>query len=79
MTLPQSPMSLPQSPRTGEQAHEDAVQRLDAARDDQEHRGDEADAAENRADEMSAGVELSAANERVAASEAWLNYVERGY
>ena len=79
MTLPESPTSLPYSPRTGGQAREDAVERLDAARDEQECRGQAADAAEDRAEELSTGVELSAANERVAASEAWLSYIERGY
>ena len=79
MTLSQSPMSLPHSPRTGGRAHEDAIERVDAARDEQERRGHAADAAEDRAEELSTGVELSAANERVAASEAWLSYIERGY
>jgi len=79
MTHSESPTSLPHSPRTAGQAHEDAVERLDAARDEQERRGEAADAAEDRADELSTGVELSAANERVAASEAWLSYIERGY
>jgi hypothetical protein len=79
MTLSKSPTSLPHSPRTGGQAREDAVERLDAARDEQERRGQAADAAEDRAEELSTGVELSAANERVAASEAWLSYIERGY
>ena len=79
MTLPQSPTSLPHSPRTDEQVHEDAIDRLDAARGEQERRGHEADGAEDRAEELSTGVELSAANERVAASEAWLSYIERVY
>ena len=79
MILPQSPMSLPLSPRNGGEAHTDAVERLDAARDDQ-HRMREADDAARGTDrELAADVELSAANERVAASEAWLHYIERGY
>ena len=79
MTLPQSPMTLPHSPRTGGEAHADAIQRLDAALDDQKHLRQEDDEAQGSERELSAGVELSAANERVAASEAWLSYLERGY
>jgi hypothetical protein len=75
----QSPMTLPHSPRTGGEAHADAIQRHDAALDDQERlRQGDADA-QGSEQELSAGVELSAANERVATSEAWLSYVERGY
>jgi hypothetical protein len=37
------------------------------------------DDAQGSAQELSAGVELSAANERVSAREAWLSYIERGY
>ena len=76
MTLPQSPMTIPHSPHTGGEAHADAIQRLDAARDDQEHVR-QADEDAQGAQERNADVELSAANERVAASEAWLSYIER--
>jgi hypothetical protein len=72
-------MTLPHSPRTGGEAHADAIQRLDAALDDQKHLRQEDDEAQGSERELSAGVELSAANERVAASEAWLSYLERGY
>jgi hypothetical protein len=73
MSLPQSPRSLPLSPRTGAEAHTDAIQRLDAARDDQERLRQADDAAKGSELELAADVELSAANERVAASEAWLH------
>jgi hypothetical protein len=79
MTLSQSPNSLPLSPRTGGEAHADAVERLDAARDDQERLLQADDAAKGSERERAADVELSAANERAAASEAWLHYIERGY
>jgi hypothetical protein len=79
MTLPQSPLTLPRSPRTGGEAHADAIQRLEAARDDQARIRQVDDEAQGSARELSAGVELSAANERVAASEAWLSYTQRGY
>jgi hypothetical protein len=79
MSLPQSPKYLPLSPRTGGAAHTDAIQRLDAARDDQERLRQADDAAQGSEGELTADVELSAAKERVAASEAWLSYIERGY
>jgi len=79
MTLPQSPKSLPLSPRTGGQAHADAIQRVDDARDDQERLRQADVAAQGSERELAADVELSAANERVAASEAWLHYIEHGY
>jgi hypothetical protein len=79
MSLPQSPVTIPHSPRSGGEAHAEAIQRLDAARDDQHRRRQDDDDAQGSEREASAGVELSAANERVAASEAWLSYIERGY
>jgi hypothetical protein len=79
MTVPQSPMTIPHSPRTGGEAHAEAVQRLDAARDAQHRRRQDDDEAQGSQRELGTGVELSAANERVAASEAWLHYIERGY
>jgi hypothetical protein len=79
MTLAQSPKSVPLSPRTGAEAHTDAIERLDAARDDQERLRQADDAAQGTERELAADVDLSAANERVAASEAWLHYIERGY
>jgi hypothetical protein len=72
-------MTLPHSPRTGGEAHAEAIRRLDTARDDQRrlHQADED--AKSSAREPSAAVELSAANERVAASQAWISYIDRGY
>jgi len=72
-------MTLPHRPRTGGEAHAEAVQRHDAARDDQERLRQDDEDAQGSEQELSAGVELSAAHERVAASEAWLSYIERGY
>jgi hypothetical protein len=79
MILPQSPLSLPRSTRTGEEAHADAIQRLEDARDDQARIRRAEGEAQGSARELSAGVELSAATERVAASEAWLSYTQHGY
>ena len=72
-------MTIPHSPRTGEEAHADAIQRHDVALDDQERLRQDDEDAQGSEQELSAGVELSAANERVAASEVWLSYIERGY
>jgi hypothetical protein len=52
MTLPQSPMTISQSPRTGGEAHADAIQRLDAARDDQERLSEENDDAQGSEQEL---------------------------
>ncbi|MFL5820465.1 MAG: hypothetical protein ACJ76S_07260 [Solirubrobacteraceae bacterium] len=79
MTLSPSPMTLPHSPRTGGQAHADAIRRLDAARNDQDRRRQIEEDARGSAQKLCATVELSAADEQVAASEAWLSYIERGY
>lgn len=79
MTLSQSPLTLPRSPRTDQEAHVDAIQRLDAARDGRARMRQAESEARGSAGELSAGVALSEANERVAASEAWLSYTERGY
>ena len=79
MTVPRSPMTIPHSPRTGGEAHAEAIQRLDAARDAQHRRCQDDDEAQGSQRELGTGVELSAANERVAASEAWLHYIGRGY
>ena len=79
MILPQTPMTIPHSLRSGGEAHADAIQRHDAALDDQERLRQDDEDAQGSEQELSAGVELSAANERVAASKAWLSFVERGY
>ena len=79
MTRPQSHTTISGSARTDQQVHEDAVQRLDAARHERERLREADGEAEGTEEQLSAGVELSAANERVAAREAWLGYLERGY
>ena len=79
MTLPQSPLTLPHSPRPGEDARVDAIDQFDAARDDQARLHQAQGEAQGSARELSARTDLSEANERLAASEAWLSYIERGY
>jgi len=72
-------MTLPRRPASGGDVHARAIQRLDLAIDDLEHSSQESDAAQGRSDERTAAVALAAANERLAAREAWVKYIEHGY
>jgi hypothetical protein len=72
-------MKFPENPREGSQAHEDALQRLDAARGEQRERSDAHDAAQDTADEPAAASELARAKDELAAREAWVKWIERGY
>ena len=69
-------MTLPRRPVRGGDVHARAVERLDVAVDDLEHSSEERDAARGGPDERTAAVALAAANEQVAAREAWVNYIE---
>jgi hypothetical protein len=71
-------MTFPHDPMTGGQAHVDAIDRLDAALDEQERRHDDSEAALGGPGEMVAATDLAAANEQVAARRAWLSYIEEG-
>ena len=59
--------------------HARAIERLEVAVDDRERSSEESDAAQGRPDERTAGLALAAANEQVAAREAWVKYIEHGY
>jgi len=72
-------MKFPELPREGTDAHASAVQRRDAARSDQVRRTEVNAAAAGTNQERSAASELGAANHELAAREAWLRWVERGY
>ena len=72
-------LTLPRRPVRGGDVHARAIERLDVAVDDLEHASEESDAAQGRFDERTAAVELAAANEQVAAREAWVKYIEHGY
>jgi hypothetical protein len=72
-------MTLPRRPVSGGDVHARAIERLDLAVDDRERSSDESKAAQGGPDERTAAVALAAANERVAAREAWVNYIEHGY
>jgi hypothetical protein len=47
--------------------------------DDRERSNEESKAAQGGADERTAAVALAAANEQMAAREAWVEYIEHGY
>ncbi|MDX6643583.1 MAG: hypothetical protein QOD76_1545 [Solirubrobacteraceae bacterium] len=72
-------MRLPRSLQADGEAHDEASEKLDAAIDDQARLRDEDSAAKGSSDELGAGVRLAAADEKVAAREAWVKYVEHGY
>jgi hypothetical protein len=72
-------MMFPRNSQTNGEAHDEASHKLDAALEDRARLSDESTAAEGSSDELGAGVRLAAANETVAAREAWVKYVEHGY
>jgi hypothetical protein len=71
-------MTLPHRPLTWGDAHTAAVEKLDAALDEQARMGREQEVAAAGVAKLTAGVDLAAANEQVAARKAWLDYVEHG-
>jgi hypothetical protein len=71
-------MTLPRRPVRGGDVHVRAIERLNAAFDARHHLSDERDAAQEGPDERAAAVAFAAANEQVAAREAWLKYIEQG-
>jgi hypothetical protein len=71
-------MSLGRPARGGE-VHESAVERLRVAQDDQARLRRVADVAQGTPVEDVASADLSEAGERLAASEAWLIWIERGF
>ena len=72
-------MRFPEHPREGSEAHRSALQRLETAHTEQRHRSEVHDAAQGSPSEPSAASELAGANEQVAAREAWVKWIERGY
>ena len=69
----------PDNPREGTEAHESAVRRLDAAKTDQRRKSEAHDATQDPAEEREAATDLAEANEELAAREAWVKWIERGY
>jgi hypothetical protein len=72
-------MTLPLRPVTGGDVHARAVERLDIAVDDRARASEKSDTAQGGPEERTAVVALAAANERAAAREAWVKYIEHGY
>jgi hypothetical protein len=69
----------PRRPVSGSDVHARATERLHVAVDARERARAERDPAQGGPDERTAAVALAAANERVAAREAWVKYIEHGY
>jgi hypothetical protein len=71
--------TLPRRPVSGGDVHARAIERLHVAVDARERASEESKAAQGGADERTAAVALAAANEQMAAREAWVEYIEHGY
>ncbi len=61
------------------QTRVDAVERLEVAREEQERRAEQHEAASGSPKELPTLVTLQAAEEQFAAREAWLQWTERDY
>jgi hypothetical protein len=72
-------MTLPRRPTRSGDVHARAIERLDVAVDARERLSEQSEAAQGGPDERTAAVALAAANEQVAAREAWVKYIEHGY
>ena len=72
-------MTLRRRPVRGGDVHTRANKRLDVAVDDFQRAKEESDAAQGQFDERAAAVALAAANEQLAAREAWVKYIEHGH
>ncbi len=72
-------MRFPETTRRGSEGHRDAIRRLDAAKEDQRRRSEVHQAAHGIDRVREAADGLAAADEQVAAREAWVKWVERGY
>jgi hypothetical protein len=72
-------MRFPETTREGTEGHKDAIRRLDAAKEDRRHRSELHQSARGIARVREAADGLAAADEQVAAREAWVKWVERGY
>jgi hypothetical protein len=61
------------------QSHSVAVERFEAAREERNRRAGQYEAASDSPEELPALTELRAAEDQLAAREAWLKWVERDY
>ena len=60
-------------------SHTEAVERLDAAREERDLRAQQHEAARGSNQDLSSFTELKRAEDQFAAREAWLTWVERGH
>ena len=72
-------MSFPEQARKGSQAHASAIERLELARSEQQRSSAAHDAAGATDATRTTANDLAVANEQLAAREAWVKWVERGY
>ena len=72
-------MMFPETTRVGSECHKDAIRRLEAAKEEQRRRSDLDRTAHGTKHRRDAADGLAAADEQVAAREAWVKWVERGY
>jgi hypothetical protein len=72
-------MKFPETTRVGDDAHVEAVERLDAARDVRRQRRDAHAGSRGTPWEERAAAALNEAEDRFAAREAWVKWIERGY
>jgi hypothetical protein len=72
-------MKFPEVSRQGTEAHASAVRRRDTARSEQRSRREALATVQGTDRERQATSELAAANQELAAREAWVSWVERGY
>jgi hypothetical protein len=72
-------MRFPEHTRDGSEAHSGALRRLDEAHSQQRKATDDHEASRQTPGERAAASNLAAADEQVAAREAWVSWVERGW
>lgn len=72
-------MTLRRRPVRGGDVHARAIERLDVAIDDLQRSKEDSDAAQGQLDKRTAAATLAAANEQLAAREAWVKYIEHGH
>ena len=72
-------MKFPETTREGTAEHRSAIDRMDSARHERDRRQDDCDGAQGAPAKRNAVGELAAANEQLAAREAWVSWIERGY
>ncbi len=68
---------IPLRPVSGSQTHADAITRLSHALGERQRRRQHSQDVDSNSERMTAAVDLAAADEQVAAREAWVYYLEQ--